>query len=1232
MKIIKQTVYLLLFLATMGCTNRETSMEDWPQYKNDNYRSGTSVIDLDLNTLDLDWTYCAPQAPVPAWYGPAKEDAYARSGPLPSMRDYDLVYYPVIVGTNLYYASSSDDAVHCINAKNGKEKWRFTTDGPVRMAPVYHEGKLYFGSDDGFVYCIEATRARLLWKYSPAPDRNRLVLQNGRLISFWPVRTGTLIEDGRVYFGASLVPWKKSYFCAVDIESGRPEGTGCYVKVMENMTFEGGMASTGELLIQPQGRIPPVIISKESGENKGSLPGTGGCFVLVTGDKHIVHNKSSRQKSIKEFVSHEEPDYISFKGGKEMVIKGDISYILTDNSLSALHRKTRELVWVRRNYHAHRMILSGNTLFVGATDTVFAVSLQNGLPLWKGKVEGTVYALTTAGNALFVSTGEGKISCFRPGGQKNRLLQQNLNKPAGRDEVHENKERSDTIDNLELKAGPFAEALSTDSVRITFETTSSTDVKFDWIPSGYEKRIYELPESRSHSIVLPVRKGFVYSYRIFTGEGSSRRYEYDNFFNFKRKAFEVQSSGSQDNGRYEKLSTVLKGMDSKSGLCLVIGLEDWRLPLEIARISEFDVIVLDESQNIVNDWRDMLQAKNIYGRKINALQVPDINLLPVASELANLVWVNTKANVTADQIIRLIAPGGMAVIDEGRDNWMENSNLDWQVDINKLDDGGLRLLKRPFETAGEWTHQYAFPDNSAYGGESFWGSTRSEDFEIQWMGRPGPRFQTDRSGRKPSPLAVNGLMFVQGNERIVTVDIYNGSILWTKDFPGLRRMNIHRDCSNWAAGDESIYLAIGPDLVKVNQKTGKVENIIPEETGSNDWGFISIVDDKIIGSSVPRGTHYTDYHGSANWYDSQDGSMAFKVVSTLLFTKDKLGENTKWTYKPQGVIINPTITIYNGQVCFVESLEAKSTFEGRGGHNIYENTWLTALDLNSGRITWRKRIRTMPGNAMYSMAAGDGKYVIVSSNDSKYEIYSFDAGDGRLKWKREQPWFHGNHGGHLSRPAIVGNRLVVKPVFYNLETGVQQQFNIPKAGHGCASYALTDQAVFYRGGSVTQFNFDTREFSKWERLRPDCWLSTIPAQGMVLSPEAGGGCSCGNWLETSMVMAPVSRAPITINTVSGTKPDYKQESWKEYTKQYLSHEFTDSISVEISVRPGVKGTLRYTLDDSEPAENSTLYSEPMVLNKSVTLKAAVFIEKEGKTRKFSRSRHFVRLQQTASVE
>jgi hypothetical protein len=46
------------------------------------------------------------------------------------------------------------------------------------------------------------------------------------------------------------------------------------------------------------------------------------------------------------------------------------------------------------------------------------------------------------------------------------------------------------------------------------------------------------------------------------------------------------------------------------------------------------------------------------------------------------------------------------------------------------------------------------------------------------------------------------------------------------------------------------------------------------------------------------------------------------------------------------------------------------------------------------------------------------------------------------------------------------------------------------------------------------------KLSGWDNLRPSCWLSTVPAGGMVLSPEGGGGCSCGMWMEISCGFLP----------------------------------------------------------------------------------------------------------------
>ncbi len=460
---------------------------------------------------------------------------------------------------------------------------------------------------------------------------------------------------------------------------------------------------------------------------------------------------------------------------------------------------------------------------------------------------------------------------------------------------------------------------------------------------------------------------------------------------------------------------LLSEKGDRRGLCLVLGIDDGQIAFEIASRSRLDVIAFDESQRDVTKYRNLLQIEEFYGRKNNVHFVKNMNKLPVASELANLVWVEDISIVDPDEVIRLIAPLGEAVVKGSNlKKWMDSAHLSWQVDVEVEDPFTWLLAKHPIENSGNWTHQYAQADNSDFGGESLWGSTSNVDFEVQWIGRPGPRFQTDRSGRKPSPLAAGGRLFVQGNERVVALDAYNGHILWSKEFPGFLRMNIPRDCSNWAADQTHLYLAINSNLTKVDQENGFITEIFPSEDSQDqrsDWGYIGVLPDRIIGSRSPVGSHFTNFDGLDGWYDTKDGPLAHKVISENLFALSKDGNQEFWSYQSQGVIINSTITIFKDQICFVESRtrNLKLSDEGRGGDDLFESTFLVALDVISGEKRWEQKIRIEPGLAACYMAAGNDHYVIVSSGNGNFHIYAFKVFDGTMSSQVQKPLTQDNN-------------------------------------------------------------------------------------------------------------------------------------------------------------------------------------------------------------------------------
>jgi outer membrane protein assembly factor BamB len=178
------------------------------------------------------------------------------------------------------------------------------------------------------------------------------------------------------------------------------------------------------------------------------------------------------------------------------------------------------------------------------------------------------------------------------------------------------------------------------------------------------------------------------------------------------------------------------------------------------------------------------------------------------------------------------------------------------------------------------------------------------------------------------------------------------------------------------------------------------------------------------------------------------------------------------------------------------------------------------LNLITGEKLWEKALDVVPGTVVYYLAHSDDTLVLASSA-KQYHVYGYGAKDGAALWQANFPWQNADHGGHMSHPAIVGGKVYVRPRVLDLHTGKLLPEVMPKGG--CGSYACTAAAVVFRAGAVTLWDLDKGKVSQWERLRPDCWLSAIPACGLLLAPEGGGGCSCGLWLETSIAFRPKNK-------------------------------------------------------------------------------------------------------------
>jgi outer membrane protein assembly factor BamB len=191
---------------------------DWPTYQRDNLRTGVTSSELSV-PLHLQWVHQTRLPPAPAWPEEAKNDYWHNKYDMEERVVYDRAFHLVGVGERIFFSSSADDRVRCLDLSSGQERWAFATEGPVRCAPTVVGERLVFGSDDGHVYCLKAENGSLVWKNRLAPE-DRRIPGNSRMINAWPVRTDVLVEENKGHVCVGVFPSQGVWQCALDLDTG----------------------------------------------------------------------------------------------------------------------------------------------------------------------------------------------------------------------------------------------------------------------------------------------------------------------------------------------------------------------------------------------------------------------------------------------------------------------------------------------------------------------------------------------------------------------------------------------------------------------------------------------------------------------------------------------------------------------------------------------------------------------------------------------------------------------------------------------------------------------------------------------------------------------------------------------------------------------------------------------------------------------------------------------------
>ncbi|HEO71935.1 MAG TPA: methyltransferase domain-containing protein, partial [Candidatus Hydrogenedentes bacterium] len=601
---------------------------------------------------------------------------------------------------------------------------------------------------------------------------------------------------------------------------------------------------------------------------------------------------------------------------------------------------------------------------------------------------------------------------------------------------------------------------------------------------------------------------------------------------------------------YKKAAdAILEQTDARKGYCLVLDAGIGRLAYEIAQRSDFRVIGVEPDAEQAAEARRRLTGAGSYGTRVvihNAaperLPYPDYFANVITSDAALVDAVAPKT--PAAEVGRMLRPcGGVAIFKDAGSETLLQWGSDTLAGLQRAAEGWVVAQRGPLPGAGEWTHIYAEPGNSACSNDPY----AAWPVDLQWFGQPGPARMIDRHFRNVPPLYRNGRVFIPGDEIVYAADAYNGARLWQCELPGSRRVGAFLDSGCMALDDDVLYWVARDRCHRFEVATGKAREpyTLPraKDAPAREWGYIAVQGDAVFGSGrMPDTTYKTleapnQFQTEAVWHPNMKVAL-----SECVFALERDSRDTRWLYEPRGRIIENTLTLADGRLHFVETCSPKA-LDGRVGRlmmlEVIEGgeQFLTALDVQRGETAYRRQIdmSAIQQPCFLSCAQGvlllsGGKIVngekvtgtgrlaarqLTGKEHVHYTYYAFDAATGDLRWAADHPTKlppDGGHGEYNRHPTIVGDAVYAWPHLYNIHTGERDpEWYFERHGHGCGGISASAQCLFWRGHNP--WMYDLRPGGGPTRMtkatRPGCWINILPVGGLILIPEADAGCTCG---------------------------------------------------------------------------------------------------------------------------
>jgi outer membrane protein assembly factor BamB len=574
-------------------------------------------------------------------------------------------------------------------------------------------------------------------------------------------------------------------------------------------------------------------------------------------------------------------------------------------------------------------------------------------------------------------------------------------------------------------------------------------------------------------------------------------------------------------------ATALKEAGITGGLVVHLGCGGGEMTAALRTSDAFTVHGLDRDLANVEKARKHIQAKGLYG-PVSCDHLPG-SVLPYVDNLVRALVVSDAGSIPRDELMRVVCPGGVAVID-----------------------GKLTVKPWPKETA-QWPQHYNTPDNNAVALDSVVGPPRYFRWiaEPEWsrshLGLPSIHSLVSATGRLYSieDRASVEHPALPGRFALICRDAFNGIELWRHAFPDWQPVytyikftptQLQRQLA--AIGDE-VYCTPGLNapITVFDAATGEILRQLEGTEQTQEFvyadGVLYVVTgdpyDTLGIGQTPRGATLP----APGTVAAESRGRAL-TIGPSAFRREAYGPLIRPLASPTSTIV--AIDAGSGQEIWKLRGDKTKDYEGatlavRGPNVVYAlKDSLVCIDRKTGRQRWRVTAEKGPwftqnakerilGNRNRPGKAPGTTLALVLSDEAVYlagcnALWAFSLKDGAPMW---EALTHINHFKSPDLFLVDGVVWTANTRGYDARTGelvraLTQDMIGPMSHDRCYRNRITPRWYINSatGGSDFLALDGSGEFpNHW--ARSTCGVGYLPCNGLLyLGPHA---CSCYNMVK-----------------------------------------------------------------------------------------------------------------------